>query len=302
MGRSDSDSRGASAADDRENRSDAEIDPRTETGDGPATSDASGRGSASRSETTENGDRETVTIEDDGIVRWFLRSEDDTVVVARDVLSGVALVVVLGLVLFAISGIWPPLVVIESPSMTPNMQTGDLVFVVDDDRFVGDDHVDGTGIVPRENGVETGHEKFGDPGDVIVFKPDGSESRTPVIHRAHFWVEEGENWVETKADPVAVDGRTCDELAACPAPHDGFVTKGDANGGYDQLPNRGAETTVIKPEWVTGKAMVRAPWIGYLRLTVESKLSAMGPSTPAAGPLETGRVTASGPGIASTAM
>ena len=214
-----------------------------------------------------------ITIEDDGVVRWFLKSDDGTVVFVRDILSSVAIVVVIGLILFGVSGVWPPLVAVESGSMEPNMQRGDLVFVVDDDRFVGDDPVDDTGIVTLENGQESGHEKFGGPGDVIVFRPDGDDHRTPVIHRAHFWVESGENWVDTRADEDIIGDTTCNDVRSCPAPHDGFVTKGDANRGYDQHENE--ITTVVRPEWVTGKASFRIPWLGHVRLAFDTIFGGM---------------------------
>ncbi|RQG94623.1 S26 family signal peptidase [Natrarchaeobius chitinivorans] len=223
--------------------------------------------------TTDTGDGD-VTIEDDGIVRWFLGTDDGTVVAVRDVLSSVAIVAVIALVLFAISGIWPPLVAVESGSMEPNMERGDLIFVVDDDRFAGDQATDGTGVVTLEDGQNADHEKFGQPGDVIVFKPDGSEYRTPIIHRAHFWVDEGENWVDTRANDEYVADATCAEVPTCPAPHDGFVTKGDDNSGYDQY-HGGAGTTVVHPDWVTGKAMIRVPWLGHVRLFFDSLFGGM---------------------------
>ncbi|MFC7213883.1 S26 family signal peptidase [Saliphagus sp. GCM10025334] len=214
-------------------------------------------------------DDDRVTIEDDGPIRWFLRTNNGTVVAVRDVLSSVALVAVIGLVLFGVSGIWPPLVAVESGSMEPNMERGDMIFVVAEDRFVGDGSIDGTGIVTRELGLENGHEKFGGAGDVIIFRPDGNARETPVIHRAHFWVEADENWVDGQANPEFVNGASCDRVRACPAPHDGFITKGDANSGYDQTANVGADTSVVKPEWTTGKGMFRIPWLGHVRLGFE---------------------------------
>ncbi|MDF9747379.1 S26 family signal peptidase [Natrinema salsiterrestre] len=231
-------------------------------------------------------DAEAVTIEDDGVLRWFLETDDETVVMTRDVLSSVAIVAVVGLLLFGISGIWPPLVAVESGSMEPNMQRGDLIFVVDDGRYAGDAAVAGTGVVTMERGQETGHDKFGNPGDVIVYRPDGSQLQTPVIHRAHFWVEEGEHWVDTKASEEIVGDATCTEVATCPAEHAGFVTKGDANRGYDQLSRSGARTDVVKPEWVTGKAMFRIPWLGHVRLTFDELLGGMlVPTTPSSSPV-----------------
>ncbi|WP_049912577.1 S26 family signal peptidase [Natrialba hulunbeirensis] len=223
-----------------------------------------------------------VTIEDDGVIRWFLRSNDGSVVIIRDILSSVAIVAAIGLLLFAVSGIWPPLVAVESGSMEPNMERGDLIFVVDDDRFVGDDPAGETGVVTLENGQNGGHEKFGEPGDVIVFMPDGDPGQTPVIHRAHFWVDEGENWVDTKADEEIVGGATCNQVRTCPAPHDGFVTMGDNNNGYDQYQG-GAATTIVHPDWVTGKAMFRIPWLGHIRLAFDEFFGGMlGPIAPGA--------------------
>ncbi|WP_255192765.1 S26 family signal peptidase [Natronobeatus ordinarius] len=220
---------------------------------------------------------DSVTIEDDGVVRWFLKTDDGRIVAIRDVLTGVAIVAFVGLVLFGLSGVWPPMVAVESGSMEPNMQRGDLVFVVDENRFVGDDPIDGTGIVTYENGAGGGHEKFGEPGDVIIFQPNGDEFQTPIIHRAYYWVEEGDNWVDDQADPAFVNGASCEEVATCPAEHDGFVTRGDANNAYDQVVGSYAETDVVKPEWVTGKAMIRIPYLGYIRLAFESILTVSGP-------------------------
>jgi signal peptidase len=249
------------------------------------TAGASRTSPASEDSPRSTGDTEAVTIEDDGILRWFLETNDETVVMTRDVLSSVAIVAVVGLLLFGISGIWPPLVAVESGSMEPNMQRGDLIFVVDDSRYAGDAAVQGTGVVTLERGQETGYEKFGNPGDVIVYRPDGSQLATPVIHRAHFWVEEDENWVETKASEEIVGDATCSEIATCPADHAGFITKGDANGGYDQLAQSGARTDVVKPEWVTGKAMFRIPWLGHVRLTFDRLLGGMlVPTVPSSSP------------------
>lgn len=219
---------------------------------------------------------EQVTIDDDGVVRWLLETDDWTVTVGRDIATCLAIVVVISLLLFGISGVWPAFVAVESGSMEPNIAQGDLVFIADDDRFVGDGAAAGTSVVTFQSGQATDHEKFANPGDVIVFMPNGDPSQTPTIHRAHFWVEDGENWIETEANSEFTNGATCNEIVSCPAPHDGFITKGDANAGYDQLPRSGAETTVVSADWVTGKAMARVPWIGGLTLAVGSVRSLTG--------------------------
>ncbi|QFU82159.1 S24/S26 family peptidase [Natronorubrum aibiense] len=259
--------RGARPNHDRD-RQDRAADDWHTPGNGPETSEEPTHSDRPRP------DDDRVTIDDDGLVRWLLKSDDETVVLARDIASSVAIVAVIGLLLFGVSGIWPPLVAVESGSMEPNMQRGDLIFVVDDDRFAGDDPVDGTGVVTLEAGQSSGHEKFGKAGDVIVFQPNGDARQTPVIHRAHFWVEEDENWVDTKADEDIIGDATCADVRNCPANHDGFITKGDANSGYDQY-RGGARTDVVKTEWVTGKAMIRVPWLGHVRLTFDELFGGM---------------------------
>ena len=241
---------------------------RTDRNDSPETSPPSTHHSKS--------DREQITIESHGVLRWFLKTDDGTVVAIRDVLSSVAIVAVIGLILFGFSGIWPPLVAVESGSMEPNMERGDLIFVADNERYVSDGAIDGTGVVTVEDAEETGHTTFGQPGDVIIFMPNGNDHATPVIHRAHLWVEEGDNWV-AKADPDVVGDLECEDVeATCPARHDGFITKGDANPNYDQY-RGGARTDVVKPEWVTAKGVFRIPWLGHVRLAFDSIFSSVMP-------------------------
>ena len=195
-------------------------------------------------------------------VRWFLNTRNGSVLLFKDIASSIAIVAVIGLVLFTISGVWPPLVAIESGSMEPHMQKGDLVFLMENERLASSEAV-AAGVVTHEVGQQTGYTKFGDYGDVIIFRPDGQE-RTPIIHRAHLYVEEGENWYD-RADGDHLQADSCDDLTSCPAPHDGFVTKGDnptTNQHYDQ-DNR---YQIVKPEWVEGTAEVRVPYLGCIRL------------------------------------
>jgi signal peptidase len=182
-------------------------------------------------------------------------------VYVRDVLGSIGAVVLVGALLFTVSGVYPPLVAIESPSMTPNIETGDMVFVMDEERFPGPEAHHG--VVTARVGATVGYSTFGEPGDVIIFEPNGDTERTPVIHRAMFWVEGGENWYDRADDDAVGVAENCDELRNCPAPHSGFVTKGDFNSGYDQA---GQTSTVVRPAWVIGTAEVRVPGLGWIRL------------------------------------
>ena len=199
--------------------------------------------------------------------RWFMNTDEEWVVFVREVLSSLAVVAAVGLVLFAVSGLWPPMVAIESESMAPHMERGDLVFLMEEHRFAGGAAYDDTGVVPYQAGAAAGYREFGEYGDVIVYQPDGDKGETPIIHRARFWVNDSENWYG-KADEEYLGGvESCEELVNCPAPHGGFITKGDNNGVYDQV-DLGEEpiSSPVRAEWITGTAEFRIPWLGRIRL------------------------------------
>lgn len=173
----------------------------------------------------------------------------------RGAALGVGTVLVVFSLLTVASGVWPPMVAVESPSMHPNLQTGDLVVVT-----AADD----------ESVVVTSHEaddrtQFGGRGDVVVFDtPDWDGP--PIIHRAMFHVEAGENWYD-RADASAVGtADDCAELANCPAPRAGYVTKGDNNRVYDQAAGR---VGPVRQEWVRAEAAVRIPELGRVRLLLQ---------------------------------
>ena len=196
---------------------------------------------------------------------WLRQTDSPWVGFLREILVSVLIVLAVGMLLYVVSGVWPPLVAVESDSMDPHLKKGDLVLVMEEDRLAPEFAADGTGIVPAEIGAREGYERFGGPGDVIVYQPDGSAAATPIIHRARLYVEKGENWYD-RADPDLVRADSCDGLADCPAPATGFITKGDnaaTNDYYDQT--RGI-STVVEPEWVRGRAVLRIPWVGWIRL------------------------------------
>jgi len=212
-------------------------------------------------EETEEEDREEAEEREDGT---------DWRVFVYDIVNSAVAVLLVGALLFAVSGVWPPMVAVESPSMTPQMKTGDLVFVMEETRFPGEGAHGETGVVTARVGETTDadYRKFERQGDVIVYNPDGRSDTTPIIHRAMFWVNESENWYD-KADKQSLGrysacGNSTDEaLPNCPAPHAGFITKGDANGRYDQVDQLSGP---VKPAWVVGTAEVRIPLLGCIRL------------------------------------
>jgi signal peptidase len=179
----------------------------------------------------------------------------------REVATSAAAVVFVGLLLFGVSGVWPPMVAVESGSMEPHMHKGDLVFITEPGRYTPDAAYGSTGVVTAEAGAEVGYRTFGGPGSVIVYDDPG-RGGPPIIHRAVFYVEAGENWYE-RADSQFVVADSCDELQNCPAPHAGFITRGDANSRYDQASNIAPP---VRPAWITGIARIRIPYLGWVRL------------------------------------
>ena len=238
-------------------------------GDGPSSDDDSSSDDGPRRTRLDGGGGER-SVDESGplaYVRRFRNSENEAVVFLREMLSSAAMVLAIGIVLFAVSGVWPPMVAIESGSMQPHMQKGDLVFIMDEGRLEPDAAHADTGVVTYRDGRQAGYQKFNSYGDVIIYEPDGKSYQTPIIHRARFWVEEGENWYdEADKNHIGPGVDSCDELANCPAPNAGFVTKGDANSYYDQSSGMGPISDPVKPAWVRGTAEVRIPWLGWVRL------------------------------------
>ncbi|WP_276273397.1 S26 family signal peptidase [Haloarcula litorea] len=182
-------------------------------------------------------------------------------VYVTDVVGSAGAVVLVGLLLFSVSGVWPPLVAIESPSMDPHIEKGDLVFVMEEERFPGRNATHG--VVTAHRGGQ--YVRFSQPGDVIVYAPDGMRQRTPIIHRAMFYVEDGENWVDRANPEYLGAAESCEAVRTCPAPHAGFITKGDNNGNYDQVGSNPI-SGVVRPAWVVGTAEWRVPVLGQIRL------------------------------------
>jgi signal peptidase len=137
------------------------------------------------------------------------------------------------------------MVAVESGSMIPNIQIGDIIFMESKER---------TDIVTHGDGEQSGYTSFDNYGDVILYRPYGREGVTPIIHRAMYYVEKGEAmW---NGGP--------------PAPHAGYITKGDnqkTNPSYDQ---QGSVSYLqpVKKEWITGVARFgRMPILGCVSLT-----------------------------------
>jgi signal peptidase I len=125
-----------------------------------------------------------------------LRTSDHWAVsLFRDILWVICVVGGIAVALWLICGTWPAVVTIESGSMIPHMNIGDLVVVVQKDRF-GE-------LQTWDDGKVSGYKKFGDYGDVIIYRPNGYtdfwasvgilplSKQHPIIHRAMTWTPAG---------------------------------------------------------------------------------------------------------------
>lgn len=177
-------------------------------------------------------------------IKQFNKSDNPWVGLLRDIISVISVVIIFSSLSQIALGLWSPMVAVESGSMIPHIQIGDIIFVESTDR---------TNVTTYEAGKQNGYISFSEYGDVILYRPYGKERATPIIHRAMYYVEKGE--------PMWADGP--------PAPHAGYITKGDnprTNPLYDQQGSISAYQPV-KKEWVIGVArFYRVPLVGYVSL------------------------------------
>ncbi|SEG05097.1 S24/S26 family peptidase [Halobellus limi] len=206
---------------------------------------------------------------DAGLLTRFRTAQSGPLLFIRETLYSALAVAAVGFLLFAISGVWPPMVAVESGSMEPEMSRGDLIFVTEPHRFTPEYAYGDTGVVTVDIGSEEGYRSFGGNGSVVIYDPP-DRAGSPIIHRAHFYVEEGENWYD-RANPDYMNANDCSQLSNCPAPHDGFITKGDANARYDQASNIAGP---VRSEWIRGTARIRIPYLGYVRLKLAGAIAA----------------------------
>jgi signal peptidase len=146
----------------------------------------------------------------------------------KDIIFVVVVVGGISLLSQLILGVWTPMVAVESGSMVPNLNIGDIIVVQGASR---------TEVIPWDEAEKTGYKEFNLPGDVVLYRPYGKESlnlldqakmllgiappadkATPIIHRALRYVNKGE--------PMWEGGP--------PAPFSGYITKGDHNEVIDQ--------------------------------------------------------------------
>ncbi|MDD1743689.1 MAG: S26 family signal peptidase [Methanomassiliicoccales archaeon] len=217
--------------------------------------------------------------------------------------AAIVLIIIGALVLY--SGAWPPLVVIESKSMQ-HSQTESFIGVIDTGDMVILKRVSGIAEVrPYLDSLADGYQTYGEYGDVVIYKPGGSDSRTPIIHRAllrlyyndsgggfdipvlgeipsTMWSVVGgpKDWHNMKSglvltgigyNHVSVRLNLSTILSYFDqvnmTPFGGLVTLGDNNRGIaDQSTD--ISRTPVREDWIDGVARGELPWFGLLKLWI----------------------------------
>ena len=226
-----------------------------------------------------------------------------------------AIVIIIILGLFAYSGLWPPLVVVESASMQHSnttsyigvIDTGDLVIVKKINSL--------SDVKTYVASLNDGYKTYGDYGDVVIYNRDGSTAQTPVIHRAmvelvynstshsfdvpsianvplNKWSGDGHSgkWYDLTSSltiyQVGYKNQTVDiglasilnyYTANKIAPHGGLITKGDHNDYYDISPHANIAHEPVVSAWIVGEARGEIPWFGLIKLWVSGTMPAQTP-------------------------
>jgi signal peptidase len=225
----------------------------------------------------------------------------------KDVILAVVIVgAVLG-GLYLYTGVWPPMVVVESGSMMhPANETaygkfgtidpGDMVFV----KKVGK-REDVSPLAEAE--LRSPGANYGKPGDVLVYFPFNNRKSTPIIHRALAYVDvqgasptcaQGSGPGDAVVYTVLWEGRErtfgpngvfLPTMGFGPPNFaadrgykpcwSGFITKGD-NPVSNQYPDQAFGGPVlpnqpVRLEWIEGKAVGELPWFGLIKLALSGQ-------------------------------
>ncbi len=186
--------------------------------------------------------------------------------IVRDLATALIIVAVVLGVGYFLTGAWPFMVAVESGSMVPHLNIGDVVILVSPAK---------KHIVTWVEGKKTGYKSFGDYGDVIIYYPNGNRGKTPIIHRVITWVNRGQ--------PILGINRSTGKLGELRYYHgmlivtnksvgkvviaqsSGYITQGDHN----PIPDEPELTQPVKPDWILGVAVYRIPYVGYFRIIMQ---------------------------------
>lgn len=220
------------------------------------------------------------------------RAEDGWLATIREMLVLLAIVAVLA------SSIWiytgqpfpsAPMVIIDSGSMMHYDHPYGRLGTIDPADIVLVKSVDSRQDIATmaEERIGSGYSTYGGYGDVLIYRPMNSTSRTPIIHRAICWVEVSPNGSKlaytieeyniTNEDSINIPEFKISNYKPL---HSGFITAGDHNvemgGGADQI--NGICAQPVQIDWIVGKARSEIPWLGAFKLMITGNPGAVAES------------------------
>ena len=247
-------------------------------------------------------DEDASSDEDEELSPW-----EFAIQLARDLIVAAVIIGIAVGSVFLYTGVWPPMVVVESGSMQHGnsghlgvIDTGDLVLV----QTVNGEE---SSVITYVEGAATGYETYSNYGDVIVFHPPGTGAGvTPIIHRAILrvvypsgvpgggvdapslarfpgvWSGTDRNgnlvnrsqpfnlWsvtLQVRSWHTGSEGIASLTINFTGVIRSGFYTKGDHNPSYDPVYD-GSGKPPVPASNIIGKARGELPWFGLIKLTL----------------------------------
>ena len=221
-------------------------------------------------------------------------------ILAREMILAFGMIGMLILGMWIHTGSMPPLVVVESDSMIHSekgeigsIDAGDLILV---HSYPPEDIVT-YAEATDPSGFHFGHDSLGMGGDVIIYKKNGLDSYTPVIHRAllKVTVNSSGGWDVPGTTLRGVDNITWSLLGYECTYHngvynltiygwepstEGYLTAGDNNDCMVDQPSvnqptqgsgffvDGEPVQAVRDEWISGIASTEIPWLGAAKLVI----------------------------------
>jgi signal peptidase I len=102
-------------------------------------------------------------------------------------LVALAIVALLLVSFYAYTSNWPPVYAIESNSMQHG--PGDHLGYLNAGDVILAQKIPTSSIIPFVVGATNGYQTYGEPGDVLLYYPNGQTGKTPIIHRAVLFLE-----------------------------------------------------------------------------------------------------------------
>jgi signal peptidase I len=233
-------------------------------------------------------------------------------------LVALAIIILLLVSLFAYTGNWPPIYVVESGSMQHG--TADQVGLINAGDLVLVKKVSPPTVITYVTGEDTGYSTYGEYGDVILYHPNGVDSATPVVHRAILyliWNSATHDYSAPALAPLPCGSEPGARYSVAGSPngcgstgllttitlydvgwrgatvtiplgslgsYSGFITMGDNNTAPGTPPQGLIDQTagisgLVAGGWIIGVARGMVPWVGAFKLLLDGNAGKVPPQS-----------------------